>query len=133
MRDADKGGYVLARESGSAGPKVVLMGTGSEVQWCVGARESLEKQGVPTRVVSLPCWEYFDRQSREYRDSVIPPSVKARVAIEAAVPFGWERYIGEHGRMIGMTRFGASAPADVLFQQFGFTAEHVVECALSLV
>jgi transketolase len=132
VRDADKGGYVLMRESGSAGPKLVLMGTGSEVQWCVAARETLEKQGVPTRVVSLPCWEYFDRQNREYRDSVIPPAVKARVAIEAAAPFGWERYIGDHGTMIGMTRFGASAPADVLFQQFGFTAEHVVAVANSL-
>jgi transketolase len=132
VRDADKGGYVLARESGGGLPKVVLMGTGSEVQWCVAARDILEKQGIPTRVVSLPCWEYFDKQSHKYRDSVIPPAVKARVAVEAASPFGWERYIGEHGAMVGMTRFGASAPADVLFKQFGFTAEHVVAHALAV-
>jgi transketolase len=132
VRDADKGGYVLVRESGGAAPEIVLMGTGSEVQWCIAARDVLEKMGHPTRVVSLPCWEYFDMKTKAYRDSVIPPAVKARVAIEAAAPFGWERYVGEHGAVIGVTRFGASAPADVLFKQFGFTAEHVVEMALSL-
>ncbi|HKW45191.1 MAG TPA: transketolase [Candidatus Eremiobacteraceae bacterium] len=132
VRDAVKGGYVLARESGSGPPKCVLIGTGSEVQWCIAARDILEKQGCSTRVVSLPCWEYFDKQPQAYRDSVIPPAVKARVAVEAASPLGWERYIGEHGAMIGMTRFGASAPGDVLFKQFGFTAEHVAEQALAL-
>jgi transketolase len=132
VRDADKGGYVLVRESGGTAPEIVLMGTGSEVQWCIAAHDVLEKMGHPTRVVSLPCWEYFDMKTKAYRDSVIPPAVKARVAIEAAAPFGWERYVGEHGAVIGVTRFGASAPADVLFKQFGFTAEHVVEMALSL-
>src|SRR4029077_2727662 len=115
VRGAEKGGYVLVRESGTAAPKAVLMGTGSEVQWCVAARDTLEKRGVPTRVVSLPCWQIFDKQDKAYRDSVLPPAVTARVAIEAASPFGWERYIGDRGAMIGMTHYGASAPADVLF------------------
>jgi transketolase len=130
-RGAERGGYVLAKEQAAA-PKMILIGTGSEVQVCLKARDLLEADGTPTRVVSLPCWEIFERQPKAYRDEVLPPAVKARVAVEAASPFGWERYIGEAGRMVGMTHFGASAPGDVLFKQFGFTAENVASVARDL-
>jgi len=99
---------------------------------CVGARDVLQKAGIGTRVVSLPCWSIFDAQDQAYRDSVLPPSVSARVAVEAAAPMGWERYIGSRGKMVGMTRFGASAPAPVLFEKFGFTPAHVADAARSL-
>ena len=128
---AARGGYVLAREDGDL--RVILIGTGSEVHLCLSARELLQQRGVPTRVVSLPCWSIFEAQDRAYRDNVLPPGVHARVAVEAASVFGWERYVGDRGAVIGMTRFGASAPADVLFKEFGFTPERVVEKALSLI
>jgi len=88
---------------------------------------------VHARVVSLPCWSLFDAQDQAYRDSVLPPSVTARVSIEAAATFGWERYVGLTGTIIGMRRFGASAPADILFKEFGFTAEHVAEAAVTAI
>jgi transketolase len=127
---AARGGYVLAAESGEL--KLILMGTGSEVHVCLAARELLQKEGIGTRVVSLPCWSIFDAQDQAYRDSVLPPAVSARVAVEAAAPMGWERYIGPCGRMIGMTHFGASAPAEVLFEKFGFTPANVTNVAKSL-
>ena len=127
---AARGGYVLAAESGPL--KLILMGTGSEVHVCLAARELLQKDGIGTRVVSLPCWSIFDAQDQAYRDSVLPPAVTARVAVEAASPMGWERYIGPRGRMVGMTRFGASAPAEVLFEKFGFTPANVTNVAKSL-
>ncbi len=129
---AARGGYVVAPESGGD-LKLILIGTGSEVHTCIAARELLQQKGVPTRVVSLPCWSIFEAQDRAYRDEVLPPSVHARVAVEAASVFGWERYVGDRGAVIGMTRFGASAPAEVLFKEFGFTPERVAERALSLV
>ncbi len=129
---AARGGYVVAPESGGD-LKLILIGTGSEVHTCIAARELLQQKGVPTRVVSLPCWSIFEAQDRAYRDEVLPPRVHARVAVEAASVFGWERYVGDHGAVIGMTRFGASAPAEVLFKEFGFTPERVAERALSLV
>src|SRR6202035_1249830 len=101
----------------------ILIGTGSEVHVCLAARDQLQAKGVPTRVVSLPCWSIFEAQGRAYRDDVLPPQVTARVAVEAASVFGWERYVGDRGAVVGMTRFGASAPADVLFREFGFTGE----------
>ncbi|HLJ82639.1 MAG TPA: transketolase [Candidatus Eremiobacteraceae bacterium] len=128
VRGAERGGYVLSREA-SDDPAVILIGTGSEVQWCVGAQKILKDKGVHARVVSLPCFSLFDAQDQAYRDSVLPPSVTARVAIEAAAPFGWERYVGMKGTIIGMRRFGASAPADTLFKEFGFTSEHVADAA----
>jgi transketolase len=131
VRGASRGGYVLAKEAG-ASPNVILIGTGSEVQLCIKARDILLSEGVAARVVSIPCWEIFDRQPQSYRDDVLPPNVKARVAVEAAAPFGWERYVGESGRVVGMTRFGASAPGEVLMQKFGFTGEHVAEVAREL-
>src|SRR5208282_796443 len=98
----------------------------------VDAHEKLVAQGIRSRVVSMPSWDIFDRQPREYRDSVLPPSVKARVAVEQASTFGWERYVGESGRIIGMKTFGASAPLKELQKKFGFEPEHVVATARQL-
>jgi transketolase len=120
-----KGGYVLADAAGGK-PDVILIGTGTEVGLCVDAYEQLTKEGVKARVVSLPSWELFDHQPREYRDSVLPPDVKARVSVEQASTFGWERYAR---RNIGMKTFGASAPLKELQKKFGFTADAVVSAA----
>lgn len=126
-----RGAYVLldARESS---PEVILIATGSEVALALEAHARLLSDGIQCRVVSIPCWELFDRQSQPYRDAVLPPSVRARVAVEAASPFGWERYVGLDGVIIGVNRFGASAPGSVVMREFGFTVEHVVEAAKSL-
>jgi transketolase len=105
------------------------MATGSEVSLCVEAYEELTRQGVRARVVSMPSWELFERQSEEYRRTVLPPTVKARVAVEQASTFGWCRYTGIDGAILGMKTFGASAPLKVLQKEFGFTADHVVEAA----
>ena len=126
--DAAHGGYVLLEAEG--GPaQVILIGTGSEVQLAVGAREQLQAEGVPTRVVSMPCVEWFDEQDQAYRDSVLPPSVKARVAVEAGIALTWYRYVGDAGRIVSLEHFGASADAKVLFREFGFTAEAVADAA----
>ena len=127
-----RGAYVLADAEGGA-PDVLLLATGSEVQWCVDAIEPLAKQGIRARVVSMPCWELFERQDQGYRDQVLPPSIAARVAVEQAVTLGWDRYVGPAGRVIGMRSFGASAPAEDLLQEFGFTADNVVETARRVV
>ena len=119
-----RGGYVLAEADGAA--KATLIATGSEVSVAIAARETLQEEGIATRVVSLPCWELFDAQDDAYRASVIDAGT-ARVAIEAAAPMGWERYVGEAGTVVGMTSFGASAPAKDVFQHFGITAEAVVD------
>ena len=123
-----KGGYVLAEASGGT-PQVILMGTGSEVQIAVAARERLEADGVPTRVVSLPCWEWFAEQDQAYRDEVLPPTVKARVSVEAGVPMGWREFVGDAGRIVGLNHYGASAAYTVLFEEFGLTDEAVVAAA----
>jgi transketolase len=123
-----KGAYVLAEAEGGK-PDVLLMATGSEVSLCVEAYEELTQQGIRARVVSMPSWELFERQSEEYRRSVLPPTVKARVAVEQASTFGWCRYTGIDGAILGMKTFGASAPLKVLQKEFGFTASHVVEAA----
>ncbi|MBW3659423.1 MAG: transketolase [Actinobacteria bacterium] len=125
-----RGGYVLRDTDGT--PDVVLIGTGSEVQLCVEAAETLAGDGIAARVVSLPSFELFEAQDADYRASVLPPSVTARVAVEAAAPFGWERYVGFDGRVIGMERFGASGPAEELFEKFGFTAANVAATAREL-
>ncbi|MEU5889860.1 transketolase [Streptomyces sp. NPDC047461] len=122
--DAVKGGYVLFEASNDA-PEVVLIATGSEVHVAVEARERLEADGVPTRVVSMPCVEWFEEQDQGYRDSVLPPSVKARVAVEAGIGLTWHKYVGDAGRIVSLEHFGASADGKVLFQEFGFTAENV--------
>jgi transketolase len=116
---------VLHEASGE--PEVVLIGTGSEVGLCASARELLEADGIPTRVVSVPCAERFFEQDDGYRQSVLPPGLRARVAVEAAHPLGWDRFVGEQGSIIGMTTFGASAPAKDVFAHFGFTPEHVAD------
>lgn len=122
-----KGGYVVADSEGT--PDVLLIATGSEVYLCVDAYEQLKAAGVKARVVSLPCWEVFEHQSAEYKDSVIPKAVKARVCVEQAASFGWERYAGDHGAIIAMNSFGASAPLKELQKKFGFTADNVVKTA----
>jgi transketolase len=122
-----QGAYVLADSDGS--PEVILMGTGSELQLCVAAHEQLKAEGVKSRVVSMPCWELFERQPEEYRESVLPASVRARVAVEAGTSLGWRRYTGIDGRIIARRDFGASAPLKELLKQFGFTVEKVVEAA----
>ena len=120
-----RGGYVLA-DAKDGKPEVLLLATGSELHLAVAAHETLTAAGIKSRVVSLPCFELFDEQPQEYRDSVLPPAVTARVAVESGVEFGWERYLGPGGRFVGMTGFGASAPAGQLFKEFGITADHVV-------
>jgi transketolase len=120
-----RGGYVLAEGSGGA-PIAILLASGSELGVAVEARERLEAAGTPTRVVSLPSWHLFSQQDRSYRDQVLPPAITARVSIEAGSTFGWERWVGSTGRSIGLDRFGASAPAEILFEKFGFTVDSVV-------
>ncbi|WP_326764938.1 transketolase [Streptomyces sp. NBC_01591] len=131
--DAAKGGYVLfeaERPDGqSAEPQVLLIGTGSEVHLAVEAREELQAAGIPTRVVSMPSVEWFEEQDQAYKDSVLPPSVKARVAVEAGIGLTWYRYVGDAGRIVSLEHFGASADAKVLFREFGFTGEHVAAAA----
>jgi transketolase len=123
-----QGAYVLS-DNASGAPKVILIGTGSEVSLCLKAQERLHAEGVPTRVVSAPCLELFAAQPAEYRDQVLPPEVTARVVVEAASSFGWCRWAGPKGRFVTLDRFGASAPAATLFEQFGFTVDHVVHAA----
>jgi transketolase len=123
-----RGGYVLADAPGSR-IDVILIGTGSEVSLCLEAAELLSGQNIAARVVSLTSWELFDRQNEDYRESVLPKVIKARVAVEAASPRGWERYAGVDGAILGMYRFGASAPIKEVLKAFGFTADHVVEAA----
>ena len=126
-----RGGYVLADAPGKA-PEVVLIASGSEVPVALEAYEKLTAEGIAARVVSLPSWDLFEKQPQGYKDEVLPPGVTARLAIEAAVPLGWERYVGLKGAVIGMTRFGASAPYKVLAEKFGFTAANVVRRAKEL-
>ncbi|GAA0267764.1 Transketolase [Methylorubrum aminovorans] len=122
-----KGAYVLADCDGA--PDVILIGTGSEVQLCVGAYETLKGEGVKARVVSMPSWDLFERQDEAYRNSVLPPDVLARVAVEQGSVIGWDRYAGSSGAIVGMHTFGASAPIKDLLGKFGFTAEKVIEAA----
>jgi transketolase len=126
-----RGAYILSDTKGG-NPDLILMATGSEVQWIVGAQPILEEQGIKTRVVSMPCWELFEEQDQSYRDDVLPPSVKKRLAVEAASPMGWHKWTGDEGDMIGVETYGASAPAEVLFKNFGFTVENVVARASAL-
>lgn len=123
-----RGAYVLV-EADTETPDVILLATGSEVHLALAAREELQAGGVGTRVVSMPCWELFDRQPRQYRDEVLPPSVTARVAVEQASTLGWDRYVGDGGAVIGMHTFGASAPLKQLASKFGFTPDRVAQRA----
>jgi transketolase len=123
-----RGGYVLA-DAGGASPDVILIATGSEVALALAAHEELSGEGISSRVVSLPCWEIFDRQDAAYRDEVLPPSVTARVSVEEASTVGWHRYLGFGGRAIGMHTFGTSAPLKDVAGKFGFTPDKVAEAA----
>jgi transketolase len=125
------GAYVLADAPGGK-PDLILIGTGSELSLVVAAKEKLAEQKIQARVVSMPSWELFDQQPQEYRDAVLARSVRARLAVEAALPLGWHRYVGAGGDVIGVERFGASAPGNVVMENFGFTVNHVVERAKAL-
>jgi transketolase len=128
----ERGAYVL-RDASNGEVDLILIGTGSEVPICVGAAELLEEGGIAARVVSAPCLDRFAEQDRDYRDSVLPPDVRARVSVEAASPLGWSTWVGEDGEAIGMTTFGASAPQPALYEHFGFTPEKVAERARAVV
>ena len=127
-----RGAYVLS-DAPDGKTDLVLIGTGSEVSLIVAARQKLLERNIRARIVSMPSWELFDLQSKEYRESVLPPSVRPRLAVEAALPQGWHRYVGDGGDVIGIERFGASAPGSVVMEKFGFTVDHVVERAVGLV
>jgi transketolase len=126
-----QGAYVLADAPGSV-PEVILIASGSEVSLALAAHDLLAAAGIRSRVVSMPSWDMFEMQPRDYRDAVLPPSVTARVAIEQASTFGWERYVGSRGRVIGMQTFGASAPLKALQQEFGFEPDHVAAVATEI-
>ncbi len=132
-----KGAYVLAdaedKSGKKASPKLILIATGSEVGLAMDAREKLNAAGTPTRVVSMPCWEFFESQSAKYKESVLPSNVKARLAIEAGVSLGWSKYVGDSGDTLTVDRFGASAPAEDVFRDYGFTVENVVRKSKKLV
>jgi transketolase len=125
--DLSRGAYVLADCQGT--PSVLLLATGGEVVHAMAAHKTLTSEGIAARVVSMPCWEAFSAQEQSYRDEVLPPQVRARVSIEAGATLGWERWIGEAGEAIGVDTFGASAPAEVIFEHYGLTAAKVVEAA----
>ncbi len=125
-----KGGYILADTDGT--PDVILIGSGSEVHLCLEARGRLAKKGVAARVVSMPSWELFERAAKNYRDEVLPPEITARVAVEAGISMGWERYVGSRGAVIGIDRFGASAPGGIIMQKYGMKASAVVAKAMAL-
>ena len=128
----DRGAYVC-REAGDGEPRLILIGTGSEVSLCLEAADMLEEGGTPTRVVSMPCCERFAAQPQEYRAEVLPPAVCARLSVEAASPLGWDRFVGEHGASLGLDHFGSSAPAAVLAEKYGFTPEQVAERGRALI
>ncbi|MEO6052337.1 MAG: transketolase [Pyrinomonadaceae bacterium] len=126
-----KGAYILAEAETKGGkpttPKLILIATGSEVGLAMDARERLIAEGTPTRVVSMPCWEFFDAQTQKYKDAVLPPNVRARLSIEAGVSLGWSKYVGDVGDCLAVDRFGASAPAEDVFRDYGFTVENVIK------
>ncbi|KAH0720109.1 hypothetical protein KY290_005031 [Solanum tuberosum] len=129
IEGAAKGGYIVSDNSSGNKPDVILIGTGSELEIAVKAAEELKKEGKTVRVVSFVCWELYDEQSAEYKESVLPSSVTARVSIEAGSTFGWQKFVGDKGKAIGIDGFGASAPADKIYKEFGITAEAVVAAA----
>jgi transketolase len=121
-----KGAYVLVDPTNGEKPQVILLATGSEVSLAVDSQKALSEKGISTRVVSMPSWEIFERQSCQYKDSVLLPEVTARISIEMASPLGWDRYVGDKGRIIGISEFGASAPGNIIIEKYGFTVENVV-------
>jgi transketolase len=127
-----KGAYVLA-DAPEGKPDLILIASGSEVSLALEARQTLQADGIQARVVSMPSWELFNAQPQAYRDSVLPPSVRARLAVEAGAPLGWHRFVGDCGDVLGVETFGASAPGDVVMREYGFTVEEIVERAKALV
>lgn len=125
-----KGAYVLSEAGGK--PQLILLATGSEVSLACAAQEKLQAAGVASRVVSMPSWEVFAEQEQAYRDAVLPPALKTRLAIEAGATLGWERWVGEQGAVIGVDRFGASAPGGRVLKEYGLSVENVVNRALDL-
>jgi transketolase len=125
-----RGGYILWESVPN--PDLILIATGSEVSLTLAAARKLAENGTKVRVISLPSWEIFDRQPQEYRDSILPPAITARVSVEAGIKLGWEHYVGLTGKIIGMDTFGASAPGPVLYEKFGFTVEKIIEAAEKL-
>ena len=123
----ERGAYTLREEYKPGEPDLILISTGSEVSICNQAADLTEADGIATRVVSMPCWERFAEQDQDYRDSVLPPACRARVAVEAASPFGWERWVTEDGDIVAMPGFGASGPQPALYEHFGFTPEKIAE------
>ncbi|PIN13928.1 Transketolase [Handroanthus impetiginosus] len=132
VEGVERGGYIVSDNSEGNKPEVILIGTGSELRIAVKAADDLRKIGKMERVVSLVCWEVFEEQSEEYKESVLPVAVSARVSVEAGVTFGWERYVGVKGKAIGIDRFGASAPAVRLYEEFGVTVKAVIEAAMAI-
>jgi transketolase len=126
-----RGAYILA-DAPAGEPKLILIASGSEVALLVAAGAKLRERGIAVRIVSMPIWKRFDAQPREYRESVLPPSVHARLAVEAGVPQGWHRYVGDRGDILGVERFGASAPGNVVLREYGFTVDNVCARALAL-
>jgi transketolase len=126
-----RGAYILA-EAANGRPEIILIATGSEVGLIVAAQRELEKRNIQTRLVSMPSWELFDAQAEEYRRSVFPPSLRARLAVEAGATQGWHRYVGDLGDVIGLDHFGDSAPAAVLMREYGFTVDNVCKRALAV-
>jgi transketolase len=129
--DLSQGAYIL-RDAEGGKPDVILMGTGSETSLCVEAADQLAQQGIKARIVSFPSWELFEQQSQEYRDSVLPTTVTARVSVEAGATLAWCKWVGDKGASVGVDRFGASAPAKVIAEHLGLTAENVVQHALKV-
>jgi transketolase len=127
-----QGAYVLA-DLGDGKPEIILMASGSEVQIILNAAQQIVKEGIATRVISFPSWELFKQQPVEYQESVFPKDIKKRIAVEAGIDIGWERWLGDEGFFIGMSSYGKSAPFEILYQKFGITIERVVEQALKMV
>jgi transketolase len=131
-----RGAYILADaervDGGAMAPRLILLATGSEVGLTLEARETLQAEGIPTRVVSMPCWELFEEQPKDYRDEVLPPAITSRLAVEAGIAQGWDRYVGPSGDVICLNRFGASAPGDVALRELGFNVENVLKRARAL-
>jgi transketolase len=131
-----RGAYTLADATDAAGasvaPQLVIIATGSEVSLALAARDELQKAGTPVRVVSMPCWELFEEQDESYRNEVLPPSVTARLSVEAGARMGWDRYVGSQGDCIALNRFGASAPGDVALKELGYNVENVTARAKAL-
>ena len=126
----ERGAYILADLGGK--PQVILMASGTEVSLIATAGEQLAQKGVAVRLVSFPSWDLFEKQPRAYREAVLPPTLKKRIAVEAGIRQGWEQYIGEGGIFIGMSSFGASAPASVLYKEFGITVDAIIAATVQL-